>query len=912
MKKVHLTLIFACLTLWAHATQRVVTNTNNTGAGSLRNAVAASASADTVRFDPSLISAGSNTINLSSEIIANNNIVIKGLYNSADTLYISGQNTSRIFTFYGTNVVLDSLVLVKGKATTNGGGAIYLQAFGTTFYLKNSVLKNNSTTQKGGAISFYNGSCYIVNSTLKNNSAVSDGGALYYQLGGNLSVENSTMSYNTSNNFGGAICMKGSTTSYCYLKKAVLNNNTSTGDGGAVYYEGRNFEMDSTIATYNTAGGLYKGIIQFDLRFSIVKIAEYISNSTIAYNTGVGISANVFPNVSTDCETKMYVSYCTINDNTMGGIYSYAYGDNANSVSMVDLSYSTIANNGNASGIAGGIYSGASASSTSYAYNSNVTVKNSTIVGNTFSGNGCGIYSLGKIAASSIVSTKSSIVAFNTGGKNILSYATTTGITSLGYNLFNEPTVLGSAATDQLGVSAANLNLGALGNNGGFTNTMMPLIGSYAINMGTPSDLTAAQNSAVVGGRREAGAAEYLQCVKLRTTGLAICQGDSLLFNGIYRKTSGTYKDTVNYGSCDSIITLNLAVKLKTARTLTLSACNAYTLNAQTYTTTGVYTQTLTNAAGCDSTLTLNLTVRHPTSRTITQTSCGNYAANSQTYTTSGVYTQTLTNAAGCDSILTLNLTIKQPTNNTLTQSACSSYALNSQTYTASGVYTQTLTNAAGCDSILTLNLTVKQPTSRTLTQSACNSYTLNSQVYTLSGTYTQTLTNAAGCDSIVTLNLTIDNINSSVSQSGLVLTANENGASYQWIDCNNGNQPVPGANAQSFSVTANGSYAVIVTKNACTQTSSCTTISTVGMPDLTVLNTVNLYPNPNTGIFTIELNTTDEIMLAIYDVLGKEIYHETLAGHLHTIDLKGQNAGVYFVKIKLNGSEKVIRMIRQ
>lgn len=51
-----------------------------------------------------------------------------------------------------------------------------------------------------------------------------------------------------------------------------------------------------------------------------------------------------------------------------------------------------------------------------------------------------------------------------------------------------------------------------------------------------------------------------------------------------------------------------------TTSTLTASACNNYSLNGQMYSTSGTYTQTLTNADGCDSTLTLNLTIYdHPT-----------------------------------------------------------------------------------------------------------------------------------------------------------------------------------------------------------------------------------------------------------------------------------------------------------
>jgi hypothetical protein len=104
---------------------------------------------------------------------------------------------------------------------------------------------------------------------------------------------------------------------------------------------------------------------------------------------------------------------------------------------------------------------------------------------------------------------------------------------------------------------------------------------------------------------------------------------------------------------------------------------------------------------------TVTVNVNNSTSGSLTQTACDSYILNAQTYTTSGTYVQTLTNAAGCDSTLTLNLTITNSTSSSSTVTACGSYTLNSTTYTATAVYTQTVTNAAGCDSIITLDLTV-------------------------------------------------------------------------------------------------------------------------------------------------------------------------------------------------------------
>ena len=138
--------------------------------------------------------------------------------------------------------------------------------------------------------------------------------------------------------------------------------------------------------------------------------------------------------------------------------------------------------------------------------------------------------------------------------------------------------------------------------------------------------------------------------------------------------------------------------------------------NEVTYTTSGTYTKVFMggNTVGCDSTATLILTINQSTTSTTTITACDSYTWNEVTYTTSGTYTKYLTggNAVGCDSLTaTLILTINQSTTSTTTITACDSYTWNEETYTTSGTYTKVFTggNAAGCDSTATLVLTIHQ-----------------------------------------------------------------------------------------------------------------------------------------------------------------------------------------------------------
>jgi len=132
-------------------------------------------------------------------------------------------------------------------------------------------------------------------------------------------------------------------------------------------------------------------------------------------------------------------------------------------------------------------------------------------------------------------------------------------------------------------------------------------------------------------------------------------------WSGSTYTTSGTYTKTLtNAAGCDSVHTLTLTINSSNTGSSSATACNTYTWSGSTYTTSGSYTKTLTNAAGCDSVHTLSLTINYSTSSSVTvsQLGCYTWALNAVTYTVSGNYSLTYTNAIGCDSIVTLYLTI--------------------------------------------------------------------------------------------------------------------------------------------------------------------------------------------------------------------------------------------------------------
>ncbi|MBD3636997.1 MAG: T9SS type A sorting domain-containing protein [Crocinitomicaceae bacterium] len=201
------------------------------------------------------------------------------------------------------------------------------------------------------------------------------------------------------------------------------------------------------------------------------------------------------------------------------------------------------------------------------------------------------------------------------------------------------------------------------------------------------------------------------------------------------------------------------------------------------------------------------------------------------------------------------------------------------------------------------------------LNESICagSSYSFGGSNLTSAGVYYDTLTSVVySCDSIVELNLAITTIDSTVIVSGITLTVQESGATYQWVDCDNGNAPVAGATGQYFTPTANGNYAVEVTVNGCTSTSDCYVVAGVGLEDINPLNGVQVYPNPTYGLITIQTANNDQNLTVIVRSASGEVIHYLQPSNkeLITFELEGES-GIYFIELISDNERAVHKVIK-
>jgi len=239
-----------------------------------------------------------------------------------------------------------------------------------------------------------------------------------------------------------------------------------------------------------------------------------------------------------------------------------------------------------------------------------------------------------------------------------------------------------------------------------------------------------------------------------------------------------------------------------------------------------------------------------------------------------------------------------------------------------SGTYCVTVIDANGCSDTACVLVTIN-PTPNvsingndticigdiaTLTASGANTYlwsttqTINPimvnpggpTTYTVTGTESINMCSATATFTVVAISSTIDNSLSSISST--TLHANQNGATYQWIDCNNGNNSISGETGQNFTASTNGSYAVIISVAACSDTSACNSINVFGIDEYGSYQ-LSIYPNPSNGTFTI-----DAMVEGVYNIVdgSGKIIRSLLTSETngYTVQVSGLNAGIYFIEV--------------
>ncbi|MHB9139545.1 MAG: choice-of-anchor Q domain-containing protein, partial [Victivallaceae bacterium] len=230
-----------------------VTNTNDSGAGSLRDAINqanTTAGADIINFQSDL----AGTITLTSELSITESVTINGT--GSDMLTVSGgwsgydeTDGVRLFNVDDgsdsnvINVTISNLELTAGYSASSGGAILN---HGETLALVNVVIYDNKSDasdigEGGGGVFNQGGTLTVVNSSIIANYGIF-GGGIANSESGTVSVINSLIADNRAGFGGGIYSWDGSVT----LNGVTVAGNVASSDGGGVTND------SGTLTAYNS------------------------------------------------------------------------------------------------------------------------------------------------------------------------------------------------------------------------------------------------------------------------------------------------------------------------------------------------------------------------------------------------------------------------------------------------------------------------------------------------------------------------------------------------------------------------------------------------------------------------------------------------------------------------------------
>jgi hypothetical protein len=280
----------------AQALTYTVINTNDSGEGSLRQAIldanASSGVADTIDFAPSV---SGQTITLSSELPAVTDGAGLTIDGGSVDITLSGNNAVRVFVVAsGAELTLNNLTVANGRADVAGGilnaGTLEVNSStisgnsandnsggihnGATLTVNNSTISGNSAGTFSGGI-HNDGTLEVNSSTISGNSA---GGTDNGGIGntGTATVSNSTISGNSADRGGGGIVSTGGGATLTVNNSTISGNSANNDSGGILNTEGT-LEVNNSTISGNSAGSNNGGIGNTG--------TLEVSNSTISGNS---------------------------------------------------------------------------------------------------------------------------------------------------------------------------------------------------------------------------------------------------------------------------------------------------------------------------------------------------------------------------------------------------------------------------------------------------------------------------------------------------------------------------------------------------------------------------------------------------------------------------------------------------
>lgn len=217
------------------AATETVTNLNDSGAGSLRQAVTDVDDGGTIKFAASL----KGTIALESEIAIDKSVLIDG----NDQVAVSGRAQNQVFVLGETTPAIDvemnDLEITRGYESTDDGCAIHSEITGSLTFERMYFFRNLGSCDGAGIRQEGSGPVTVDESAFVRNSTEDGGGGIMIAGDANLTVTDSEFVLNAGDDEGGAIFTDGTAGAGAVtITDSLFDRNTggADGDGGHIFH----------------------------------------------------------------------------------------------------------------------------------------------------------------------------------------------------------------------------------------------------------------------------------------------------------------------------------------------------------------------------------------------------------------------------------------------------------------------------------------------------------------------------------------------------------------------------------------------------------------------------------------------------------------------------------------------------
>jgi hypothetical protein len=339
----------------------------------------------------------------------------------------------------------------------------------------------------------------------------------------------------------------------------------------------------------------------------------------------------------------------------------------------------------------------------------------------------------------------------------------------------------------------------------------------------------------------------------------------------------------------------------------------------------GVHIYNISDANGCNTTLFDTITSPDPISVNVvtTDVSCNGGTDGAINLTVGGGtpgYTFVWSNSATTEDLT--NLPAGSYTGMVTDANGCmdsGTVVINQPLALVATTTTTNPTTCGGTDGAINASITGGTPA---YSYAWSNNATTEDLTGLAAGVYTCTVTDSMGCVSMFAATLGEPNPPAVTfffqqnticeSDASLALSGSPAGGTFSG----------PGVTGNTFDPSSlNGAQTVVYTFTDPNTLCTASTQATISVSPCVGINDpassamfVNVYPNPNAGIFTIEArsNTGNTLQIEVLNELGQTVQAMTMTSTTKSIDISTLDAGMYFIRVSDGASISMQRIIKQ